>query len=136
MNEMFLTMNLNVHTEMIQAGLRNLPNEICGFLSGRNNSITTWTEMKNISSNHNTFFIHKETVEEALISIEKMSEEVIALAHSHPKTNPRPSYLDLRNHPNPTVKMVIVSFKYKNPILKCYDINKLTYKEISIFVNK
>ncbi|MED1470477.1 Mov34/MPN/PAD-1 family protein [Bacillus salipaludis] len=133
---MFLTMNSNVHAELIQAGRRNLPNETCGFLSGRNNSITTWTEMKNSSSNPNTFFIHKETVEEALISIEKMSEEIIALAHSHPKTNPIPSYMDLRNHPDPTVKMVIVSFKYNHPIMKCYDINKLNYKEVPIYVNQ
>ncbi|MDQ6600735.1 Mov34/MPN/PAD-1 family protein [Bacillus salipaludis] len=121
---------------MIQAGLQNLPNETCGFLSGKYNNITTWTEMKNSSTTPNSFFIKKEFVEEALKTIEIIGEEVIALAHSHPTSNPIPSYLDLRSHPDSTVKMVIVSYKYKNPLIKCYDINKLTYKEVPIYVNK
>jgi proteasome lid subunit RPN8/RPN11 len=80
------------------------------------------------------FFVGEKTVNKTLQSIAKREEKVFAIYHSYPMTLPVPSYTDLLNHPDSEVKLVIVSYKIKKPLVKCYDIQKGSYKELPFLI--
>jgi proteasome lid subunit RPN8/RPN11 len=106
-----------------------LPYEACGILAGRNNEVDSIWKLENELKSVRRFFISKNKIEETIREISKQEKAILAIYHSHPSTSPVPSYLDIVNHPDPSVKLVIVSYKLKVVKVKCYDISNRLYKE-------
>ncbi|MGG0248485.1 M67 family metallopeptidase [Peribacillus frigoritolerans] len=106
-----------------------LPYEACGILAGRNNEVDSIWKLENELKSDRRFFISKNKIEETVREISKQEKDILAIYHSHPSTTPVPSYLDIVNHPDPSVKLVIVSYKLNVLKVKCYDISNGLYKE-------
>lgn len=119
---------------LINHGQLQLPYEACGLLAGKNQTVQSIWKLKNELKSDRRFFVGERTVNKTLQSIAKREEEVLAIYHSHPTTLPVPSYTDLVNHPDPKVKMVIVSYKTKKPLVKCYHIQEGAYKELPFLI--
>jgi [CysO sulfur-carrier protein]-S-L-cysteine hydrolase len=124
----------NYMNEIIYYGRSKLPFEVCGILSGTNNYVHSVWKLKNEANSDRQFFVGKKAVDNTLQQIAKKEEKVLAIYHSHPTTAPVPSYADLHNHPDSEVKMIIISYKTKQPIIKCYSIHSRVYKESPIFI--
>lgn len=122
------------YEELINYGRSKLPFEVCGILSGYNNNVQSIWKLKNEMNSSSRFFVGKKAVEETLQQISQKEEKVIAIYHSHPTTAPVPSYVDIINHPDSEVKMIIISYKTKKPIVKCYSVQNGAYKEWPFFI--
>jgi proteasome lid subunit RPN8/RPN11 len=125
---------VNYYEELVNHGQSQLPYEACGLLSGRNQTVQSIWKLKNELNSDRRFFVGEKTVNKTLQSIAKRDEKVLAIYHSHPTTAPVPSYTDVLNHPDVEVKMIIVSYKTKNPLVKCYHIQKGSYKELPFLI--
>ncbi|TFB15105.1 hypothetical protein E3U55_12700 [Filobacillus milosensis] len=117
------------YDEIINQLDSNLPYEACGFLSGNCNQIKTVWPLINQLQSSNRFFVDKKVVNMTLEQINIKQEKLIATYHSHPTTLPTPSYSDLKNHMSKDILMMIVSFKYQDPIMKLFNIDKNNYFE-------
>ncbi len=120
--------------EMVDIGRQKFPLEICGFLIGTGFFIKDWIELENTSAKPYTFHVKQEAVDCALAEVVKRESEVIAIFHTHPTTNPIPSTQDIYHHPDKKLLMAILSYKNKEPILKCYRINENSYTEVPFFI--
>lgn len=130
-----LSFSKSSYVEIIDHCRSELPFEACGILSGINHTVYTVWKLNNEIKSDRRFFIGKETVNKTLQKIIQKREEVLGIYHSHPSTAPIPSNTDLFSHPDTNVKMIIVSLKKVNPIMKCYKIENKNYKEVTVIVN-
>ncbi|SET76899.1 Proteasome lid subunit RPN8/RPN11, contains Jab1/MPN metalloenzyme (JAMM) motif [Oceanobacillus limi] len=110
-----------------------LPNEACGFLSGKvNETVSSIWRMKNEANSRHQFLVSRANVKETLRKVEAKKEQVIALYHSHPTAPPIPSTDDLRYHPDEEVNMLILSLMHDNLTYKCYAVHYDNYTEVPI----
>ncbi|WP_211356393.1 Mov34/MPN/PAD-1 family protein [Psychrobacillus lasiicapitis] len=115
--------------EVIDHARAHLPYESCGLLAGTNGKVNSFWILENELKSDRRFFVSETAVSKTLAQIAERKENVIAIYHSHPITSPIPSSHDIINHPDPEVKMLIVSFKSEPPEAKCYHILSPTYYE-------
>ncbi|WP_173918943.1 M67 family metallopeptidase [Halobacillus sp. Marseille-Q1614] len=124
-----------IYDSMLVHGKSCLPYEACGLLSGKGNFIKAIWPLENEWKTAHRFFVSKQVVEQTVARITQLGEQVLAVYHSHPTTAPVPSMYDIKNHPDPTVKMVILSFKTPTPLTKWFDIQGSTYEECPFFID-
>lgn len=120
--------------DMINHCKNELPYETCGILSGKDENVLTRWEFHSPFKFRHRFLIKKDLVHEVLEKVKKKQEDVIGIYHTHPTTDPIPSHVDIKNHPDPNVLMIIVSFRSCEPKVKCYKISKSSYIEYSFIV--
>ncbi|MGA1862079.1 M67 family metallopeptidase [Deferribacter thermophilus] len=95
--------------ELYEYAIDGLPNEVCGYLVGKDNIITDYYKIKNEdqSPEHFTF-----NIQEQFYSYKDAREkglDIIAIFHSHPSTPARPSKEDIRLANDPNVFHFIIS---------------------------
>lgn len=119
-----------VYNQLIEEGRQHLPYEACGFICGCNHVVHSYFPLKSEIQSTNRFLVGKESIEKAVKSIQKRNEKILAIYHTHPTTSPIPSRIDLLHHPKEEkLDMVIISYKYEQPVLKWYKIMNQNYKE-------
>ncbi|MBM7553618.1 Mov34/MPN/PAD-1 family protein [Thalassobacillus pellis] len=123
-----------IYEEMILHGSANLPYEVCGLLAGFGSEVKSIWKLENERKSEKSFFVSKQVVEETLKYISERKEQVLAVYHSHPTTAPVPSSMDIHNHQEEEIKMVIISYKYKHPEMKCYQVINNGYMECPFFI--
>lgn len=119
-----------IYNQLLEVGKQKLPYEACGFICGWENVVYSYYPLKSEIQSTNRFLVGKESIEKAVHSIQKRNEQILAIYHTHPTTSPIPSRIDLYHHPKEEkVDMVIISYKYEQPVLKWYKIMNQNYKE-------
>ncbi|MCT2536302.1 Mov34/MPN/PAD-1 family protein [Aquibacillus koreensis] len=126
----------SIYSELIEKNRDLLPFEGCGILSGSNRYVKTAWYLDNELRSPNRFFVNKQIVEDTVMKIQEKQEDILAVYHTHPNTSAIPSSLDLKNHIDNEIDMVIISFKYKEPILKWYSIHGVKYAERLFLIDK
>ncbi len=119
---MTLAIPKDLFLDMIEHCKSELPYETCGLFSGNGENVQSRWEFNNSFKQRHRYFIAKEIVQEALTKISDKQEEVLVIYHTHPTTDPVPTYIDMKNHPDPNVIMMIVSFRLSEPRVKAYQI--------------
>ncbi|MGP4072100.1 Mov34/MPN/PAD-1 family protein [Piscibacillus sp. B03] len=132
MNTLFI--KKDVIDEVILHAYNAKPFEGCGLLVGNSNHIHTFLPLVNESNNHYQYKVSYEQLNRLLQQINFTNQELIAIYHSHPLQRAVPSSLDLLNHPDDSIKMIIVSLKQGHPVVKCYSINNRDYLECKLIV--
>lgn len=135
MREEQLIIPQSIYNKMLEHGKSCLPFEACGLLSGNNRIINSIWQLENKLKSDRRFFVEKKTIENTIKEIKKLNEQVLVIYHSHPTTAPVPSVYDIVNHPDNKVKMMIISYKTKSPITKCYHIKSPSYEECLFCIN-
>lgn len=130
-----LIIKKDVYIEMIEHGRKTLPNEACGFLSGNDQFIYSIWPLHNEAKSRIKFFVSEKVVRKTLLKIEQLNERVLAIYHTHPLSKPIPSKYDIEYHADEAVKMVIVSYRTKLPVAKCYRIRGLVYEECLFLID-
>ncbi|GEL78478.1 M67 family metallopeptidase [Tenuibacillus multivorans] len=120
------------YQEIIVSTQSQLPYEACGFLSGTHDQIQSVWPLENQLQSNLRFFVDKKTVRSTIKQFEAVQEDLIAIYHSHPTSKPLPSYGDIKNHMSDQVLMMIVSYKYHEPSVKCFQILNQHYQECPI----
>ncbi|MGP4038681.1 Mov34/MPN/PAD-1 family protein [Gracilibacillus sp. D59] len=105
------------------------------MLSGKDNHVLSIWPLKNEVKSVSRFFVKKEIVEESIQKIKQLEEQVLAIYHNHPTTDPVPSSYDVLNHSDDNVDMVIISYKNNSPKTKWYQIQGSNYVERLFFID-
>lgn len=78
-----------------------LPNEACGLLAGHREAsggglATTYFPARNAEASPLRYNVHPEDLVRIVYAIERASEDLVAIVHSHPRTAAEPSAIDRR----------------------------------------
>ena len=123
-----MKMSKILFTQLVLLATKELPREACGFLGSLDDQILSIFPLPNEAKSHRNFFVKEIFVEKALKKLGEAGHELFAIYHSHPTSNPIPSQTDVQFHPDPQVKMGILSLK-KEPQFKLFHIVNGTFIE-------
>jgi proteasome lid subunit RPN8/RPN11 len=103
---------------------RELPNECCGLLGGRNCSVNSVYKLKNAAA---APLVEYEVAPEDLFRVHKQmresGENLIGIYHSHPRAHdPFPSQTDIERAFYSEASYFIVGFHQNTPVLRAFKI--------------
>jgi proteasome lid subunit RPN8/RPN11 len=110
--------------QIILQAQKDLPNEACGYLAGKNGIVTKAYAIKNIDQSHEHFSFDPEEQFAAIKDMRKENLVVIAVYHSHPETPARPSKEDIKLAYDPEIYYLIISLAGEVPEIKSFKIKK------------
>ncbi len=122
-----LTIPAYIYEEMLNHLRGVYPDEGCGLLGGSAGLVSKHYPTSNIEPENKQirYLIEPHQQLAAEEELDESGLELIAIYHSHPKTQARPSPTDVRTAYYPDAFYVLVSFAdYENPVIKAYKINK------------
>ncbi|NOY69912.1 MAG: M67 family metallopeptidase [Deltaproteobacteria bacterium] len=109
--------------ELISHAIAEAPLEACGYLAGKDGTITKAYKMTNTDQSNIHFSFAPEEQFRVVKAARKEGTDLIAVYHSHPETPARPSKEDIRLAHDPCVSYVIVSLAEGNNVIKSFKIN-------------
>lgn len=116
----------SIYAAMIAHLRAGLPNEGCGLLAtvdhGSIRQVARWQPGNNIDLSPTRFTMDPVQVLAAVRENREHDWELGGIAHSHPRTEPRPSITDLREAYYQDALLVIVSFAGVEPELRAWDV--------------
>jgi proteasome lid subunit RPN8/RPN11 len=113
-----------IFNEMFLHAREESPLEACGYLGGKGGIITKLFRMRNVDASEKHFSFEPE---EQLATAKKARQEdldLIAVYHSHPHSQPRPSKEDILLAYDPDLIYVILSLLPPKPIAKAFRIEE------------
>ncbi|KPL57618.1 hypothetical protein AM506_21240 [Rossellomorea vietnamensis] len=111
---------------------KDLPNESCGLISGKENRCLTVWPMQNMEATPYSFAINPDEQELVLSRIHERNETFVGIYHSHPFGKPVPSKDDVTFSVYSEAYYFIASVGGKEEELCCYKINMGKVKHIDI----
>jgi proteasome lid subunit RPN8/RPN11 len=111
---------------------RDLPNEACGYLAGKDGVITNSYALTNIDHSPEHFSFEPAEQFAAVKKIRNEGKDMLANYHSHPATPARPSVEDIRLAYDPDIFYFIISLATGKPEIKAFRIINGEAKNIDI----
>ncbi|SFS64433.1 JAB domain-containing protein [Marininema halotolerans] len=105
--------------------VNQLPQEGCGILAGSGREITSFFPVKNQEERTNAYSFEARSYLTALKEIRNQAIQWIGIIHSHPNTEPYPSFEDIARWPDPMLTCWILSLK-EQPNLAAFSIREGT----------
>ncbi|MBI5144117.1 MAG: M67 family metallopeptidase, partial [Candidatus Omnitrophica bacterium] len=96
---------------IIRQSKRELPDEACGILAGRDGRVEKVYEMTNADKSPSTFFMDAKEQLKAIKDMRNLGLEMVAIYHSHIASQAYPSSHDVELAFYPEVSYVILSLK-------------------------
>ena len=127
-----------VHTAILGAMIRSLPNEGCGLLTARSQHslVDHFHAAPNGAASPTRFVVDPQTLLDVERDAEASGREVVAIVHSHVDTSPYPSATDVADaqvyDPAGHYLQVIVSLRHAEPELRCFRIERGLVTEILV----
>jgi proteasome lid subunit RPN8/RPN11 len=119
-----VTMPRSLLDEVTAYALEAAPSEVCGWLAGQGDIIERFHPVRNVAEEPEARFeMHLEGQLLAMKEILGGGLELTATFHSHPRTSPEPSSLDLALAAYPGSLHLIVSLAGARPEARCYRID-------------
>lgn len=97
--------------QMIEHARRDLPNECCGMVGGRDGEATTVYSLENAEASPFRYSISSKDLFQTMRTIEEAGEELVGIYHSHTKSEAYPSQTDVNLAGWPDAVYLIVSLK-------------------------
>ena len=129
-----ITISQNIIFEIFEQAFRDLPNETCGLLVGKENEITKIFPLTNTDQSPEHFSFDPVEQFQVLRAARAEGLSVIANYHSHPASPARPSVEDIRLAYDSNILYFIASLEAETPVLKAFQIIKEEVTEIEINV--
>lgn len=111
------------------------PNEACGILAAKNNTVEKVFEMTNIENSTVSYLMEPKEQFRVMKEMRNSGEKMIAIYHSHPHSQAYPSAKDVKLASYPDSAYIIVSLADKEkPELRAFEINegKVTDLELTV----
>jgi proteasome lid subunit RPN8/RPN11 len=122
---------------MVAQARRELPNEACGLLVGKENEALKQYPLTNVDHSPEHFSLDPKEQFAVLREARRQGWQVIASYHSHPASPARPSAEDIRLALDPNIIYIIVSLQEKeNPVVKAFSIREGAAEEVGILNSK
>ena len=125
-----ITLSHDIKHRMIDHAQRELPDECCGVLLGKN-SIVRIVPMKSTPAAPDSYFMDPEQQVAVFTEMESRGEKLIGIYHSHPEGPPEPSGMDLQLAFHPEAVYFIISLEDKDrPEIKAFVLENGEFKEV------
>lgn len=95
--------------KIFKQGKKELPNEACGYLAGKDGVVHKLIEMTNIDESPEHFSLDPKEQFKAFNLAKSEGLSLISVYHTHPETPARPSDEDIRLAFDPNISYVIAS---------------------------
>lgn len=123
--------------EIVAHSKEEVPNECCGLVSGRDGAATRVYRTRNSEASPFRFVIHPNDQIRVLDEIESAGEELVAIYHSHTKSEAYPSQTDVnmaRMWPDPLWLICSIADR-DQPVIRAFDIADGSVAEVEVEVN-
>ncbi|MBT5856290.1 M67 family metallopeptidase [bacterium] len=118
--------------EMIAHSERLNPIESCGYLAGKETTVTKHYEMTNVDQAHDHFTFDPKEQFSVVKDARNEGLQLQVVYHSHPESPARLSEEDLRLLQDPNMVYIIVSLAAERPDLKAFRIQDGTVSSVAI----
>lgn len=110
---------------ILRHGLKELPNEACGILAGKDEEVAKIYEMINIDRSPESFFMDSKEQLKVMKDIRNSGLEMVGIYHSHVASEAYPSNEDVKLAFYPEVSYAIITIKdKKHPCLRSFKIRE------------
>lgn len=108
--------------EMVEQARREAPRECCGMIAGRGEKATRLIRCANEHPTPEARYRIAKADLPNVVRIEDAGEELVAIYHSHPRSEPYPSPTDRAEAHYPDSLYVLVSLRSEPPEMYAYQI--------------
>lgn len=116
--------NKTIIDDIIKHSKADAPIEACGYLLGKEGSITLSLPMTNLDKSGEHFTFVPEEQFQALKKSRELGLKLVGVYHSHPESPARPSDEDKRLLVDPTYVYIIASLAEAEPVVRAFSIVK------------
>ena len=127
-----------IHDRILEQARAEKPNECCGILAGRGETVEQLYPMTNSHHSPVTYMMDPKEQFAAFKDMRARDIDLLAIYHSHPHTAAYPSATDVRLAYYPETAYLIISLQDpKNSVLNAYRIieNKITQEGLEILAS-
>jgi len=128
--ESVLVLPASIHDAMVAHCLRESPLEACGILGGVEPMVSAFHPLRNASASESHYDADPRDLIDAVLSIRANGGEMLAIYHSHPKWQPIPSQVDLRENYYGPLPRIIVSLMGATPEVRVWRLDPDSYEEL------
>jgi proteasome lid subunit RPN8/RPN11 len=119
---------------MIEHAQSALPNECCGLLGGvieeRVIRADSWHPLVNEAASPTAYLSEPKSLFRAIKAMRNAKQEIVAIYHSHPNSNPVPSKTDLeRNYHGSEVVHLIIGLNGPAPLICGWRLTETDFSE-------
>lgn len=108
--------------QIVAHAQRDLPNEACGYLAGKDGVITNAYELTNLDASPEHFSFDPKEQFNVVKQTRNADLDIIGNYHSHPSTPARPSIEDIRLAYDASILYFIISMATATPDIKAFRI--------------
>jgi proteasome lid subunit RPN8/RPN11 len=118
------------HDAMVAHCQREAPLECCGVLGGVPPSVSSFHPMRNELASETRYSAHPDDLIQAQIWLREQGTDIVAIYHSHPRSQAVPSKIDLEeNHYGPCPR-IIVSLRGEQPEVRVWRLEPDSFHEL------
>jgi proteasome lid subunit RPN8/RPN11 len=110
------------------------PDEACGILAGKGRVVQKVYKMTNTEKSGVSYMMEPKEQFTVMKEMREQRLEMIAIYHSHPCSDAYPSPKDINLAFYEDSLYVIVSFIYKEPVIKAFEIKEGKVSEVEILI--
>ncbi|HYD09073.1 MAG TPA: M67 family metallopeptidase [Acidimicrobiales bacterium] len=113
----------SAHAALVGHAYDGLPDEACGLLGGRGDTVEVFVPCENADRSSRTFSLGPDAWEKVDSEIEGRGLQVLGVVHSHTHTEAYPSPTDIDQAGNPFLagwRWVLVSLRLEAPVVRSY----------------
>ena len=121
--------------EIVAHSREEAPNECCGLVGGRDGAASTVYRARNEFASPTRYNVHPQDLIRIVNAIDAAGEELVAIYHSHTRSEAYPSQTDVNlaaNWPDPVY--VICSLMRDEPLVRGFEIRDDAIDEVAIDV--
>lgn len=127
-----ITISSVIFDQLVQHAKSELPNECCGYITGKGSECLTVYEMTNVDASPVHFSFEPKEQFSVIKAARQKGEVPLVVYHSHPESPARLSNEDLRLLTDPEMVYAIISLESDEPVINAYQIVDGTVKEVII----
>ncbi len=109
-----------IFDSMIEHARSEMPIECCGLLAGRAGTVERRFPLRNTLASPVAYLADVEELFTAFREMHRCSDELIAIYHSHPTSEARPSRVDLAENFYGEIPRVIISLAGPEPSVRAF----------------
>ena len=119
-----------IRDAMVDHCLREVPLEACGILGGVGRRVASFFPLQNELHDEARYRADPRELIAAVQALRGRGEEILALYHSHPKTDAIPSKTDLRENYYGDVPRIIVSLAGAEPVVRIWRLDAESFEKL------
>ncbi len=129
-----LSITVHIFDEMLAHCREGYPNEACGILAGKDNSVSKIYKMTNIEKSPVSYLLDSKEHFNAIKDMRENDLKMVGIFHSHPSSRAYPSPKDVSLAFYEDAIYLIVSLAGKVPDVKAFSISEEKIEEVEISV--